>query len=286
MKRSLTLVCCAVLGQLAWGQAGLDLVSAGDALYNRWGVPFELATYRAQLTQALALWERALDVIPAEEAQVRAQVLVRLSRGYFELAEAYLAVPKEKEEAYRKGKDYALAVLRLDPEFARIEKEQGHRAALTQASHAAALFWYGNNLGRWLGYNWFQALGGGTRDVLACFTRAAELDEAYWGGGPRRALGNFLAQTPGFLGGDLDAAAWEFARAIELDPNFIQNYVDYAEVYAKPRGDRALYCQLLGRAAELAAQEAVFTAWPLYNALTLARVDKLMASPPGGGACK
>ncbi len=263
----------------AWAYPGEALVAQGDALYNRWGVAFDFASYEGPLRQALGLWEQALALGP--EGEARGAILVRLSRGYFELAEAYLTLPEEKEEAYRKGKDYALAALRLDPEFVRIEEEQGHRAALSAAQNVAALFWYGNNLGRWLSYNWFQALAGGTRDVKACFVRAVELDEAYWGGGPRRALGNFLAQTPGFLGGNLEAAAGEFARAIELDPNFIQNYVDYAEVYAKPRGEKELFCELLRQAQALGQDPAVMSAWPLYNTMALARVPGLWASQGG-----
>lgn len=274
-----------VLGAIGAAQSPGELMAQGDRLYDQWQGGFEFTAYEARLRGALALWEQALAALPAGETTLRSQVLTRLSRGYFELADAYLTTAKDKEEAYRKGKDQALAALRLDAEFLRVERDQGFRAALGMAGDAAALFWYGNNLGRWLSYNWFQALAGGARDVLAAFTRAVELDEAYWGGGPRRALGNFLAQTPGFLGGDLEAAGQHFARAIELDPQFIQNYVDYAEVYAKPRGERDLFCRLLRTASDLGANPTSMAKWPLYNTLTMARVQNLLGTAPGSTWC-
>lgn len=120
--------------------------------------------------------------------------------------------------------------------FVRVEGERGFRAALGAAGDVGAIFWYGNNLGRLLAYDYGRALFGGTRDVLAAFTRAVELDEGYWGGGPHRALANFLAQTPGFLGGDAARAGVHFARAVELDPAFLQTYVDWAEFGAARDG--------------------------------------------------
>ncbi len=162
---------------------------------------------------------------------------MKLSRAHCELAEAYLP-EGERKAAYARGEALALQALRLDPVFLRVERERGFRAALGVAGDVGAIFWYGNNLGRLLAYDYGRALFGGTRDVLAAFTRAVELDEGYWGGGPHRALANFLAQTPGFLGGDV-------ARAVERDPAFLQTHVDWAEFGAARDG--GLCCELLGR---------------------------------------
>lgn len=254
-----------------------DLLAQADALYDRWHGEFEFSAYEGRLREAIRLWEEALPKISA--AAERREVLVKLSRAWFELAEGYLAEKSEREKAYAKGKDFALEALRLDPVFREKEK-QSFRAALRESSDVEALFWYGNNLGRWLGFHYWEALTGGTRDVLAAFERCVELEESYWGGGPRRALANFLAQTPGFLGGDFSRAEREFQRALELAPEFLQNYVDYAEHWAKVAGKEELFCQLVRAALINAKDPEVLRSWPFYNALALRRAERLGRACP------
>lgn len=252
-----------------------ELLSHAEALYDRWHGEFDFSSYEGRLREAIQLWEEALPAL--SQPGDRHPVLVKLSRAWFELAEGYLLEKGEREKAYAKGKDYALEALRLDPAFLEVEKREGFRAALQKSTDLEALFWYGNNLGRWLGFHYWEALTGGTRDVLAAFGRCVELDESYWAGGPRRALANFLAQTPGFLGGDFQRAKAEFQRALELAPDFLQNYVDYAEHWAQKAGDNALFCGLLREALTRGADPKVFGAWPFYNTLALRRAAALEA---------
>lgn len=249
-----------------------EVLAQADALYDRWAGDFEFAAYDARLRGAIALWEEALASGELGD-ELRAEVLVKLSRAYFELAEAYLP-EGERKAAYARGEALALQALRLDPVFVRVEGERGFRAALGAAGDVGAIFWYGNNLGRLLAYDYGRALFGGTRDVLAAFTRAVELDEGYWGGGPHRALANFLAQTPGFLGGDAARAGVHFARAVELDPAFLQTYVDWAEFGAARDG--GLFCELLRTAVAKGTDPDVVGCWPLYNRLALRRAGELL----------
>ncbi len=255
-----------------------DQVVSADALYDRWQGEFDFAAYEPQLRGAIALWEEAL-ALGLVEGEEEAQVWIRLSRAYFELAEAYLPAVARRE-AYAKGEAAALAALRCDPVFVQVERTQGLRAALGAAQEVGAVFWYGNNLGRVLSYDYLRAALGGTRDVLAAFTRAVALDEGYWGGGPHRALANFLAQTPGFLGGDPARAGAHFARAAELDPTFVQNYVDWADYLARPRGEWDALCALLRTALDVGAEPAVGARWPLYNRLALIRAQTLRGKAP------
>ena len=264
------------LGGVAIGTPIGDRLAEADALYNRWSNGFEFVAYEARLREAIAVWEEVLMSADLGDGE-RAGVLVRLSRAWFELAEAYLSVG-DRRGAYANGEAAALGALRTEPEFVRVEAGQGFRAALGAAQDVEAIFWYGNNLGRSLNYDYGRALFGGTRDVLAAFTRAVELDEAYWGGGPHRALANFLAQTPGFLGGDGDRAGVHFARAVEPDPAFIQNHVDWAEFSAGPRRDWDAYCRLVGAALDPGAETAAVQRWPLYTHLASGRARALARS--------
>lgn len=192
-----------------------EVLAQADALCDRWAGGFEFAAYADRLRGAIALGEEALasDKLGGE---LRAEVF----RASVELAEAYLP-EGERRAACARGETLALQALRLDPALVRAEGERGFRAALGAAGDVGAIFRYGKNLGRLLAYDYGRALVGGTRDVLAAFTRAVELDEGHWGGGPHRPLADFLAQTPGFLGGDA-------ARAVELHPAFLQTYLDWA----------------------------------------------------------
>lgn len=269
------------LGLALWAsaQGGVEaLLSRAEALYDRWQGEFDFAAYEGRLREAIRLWEEALPQL-ADPAGVRA-VLVRLSRAWFELAEGYLAEGAERERAYARGKEYALRALRLDPAFREAEAREGLRAALRGSTDVEALFWYGNNLGRWLGFHYWAALTGGTRDVLAAFERCVELDEAYWAGGPRRALANFLAQTPGFLGGDFARAEREFRRALALAPDFLQNYVDFAEHWAKRAGEGELLCALVREALRREGAGRGVEACPFYNALARRRAAALAGACP------
>jgi len=257
-----------------------DLIHAADTAFSR-EHGFSLTAYRGDLEKALALYAQALPLIPRDALQTRAYVLDRLGEGYFELGTAYLTNRDEQEQAFRKGKDYSLKSLRLEPQFAAQEKES-FRAALSQATDVRAIFWYGNNLGRYLNFHPLAALSGGMKDVVAAFERAIELDETYLAGGPWRALGSFLAQVPGFLGGDRKKAADAYARAIAIGPDFLENYVDDAEYVAKANKNWSRFCAELRTVLEKSKDQDVMAAWPLYNALAVNRAQALLS----GGHCE
>jgi len=273
----LVLILCVSLGAFAETN---DRIEIADAAFDRWDGNFEFEAYQQRLETALGAYEQLLYLVPKDERQARAHIANRLSQGYFELGFAYITDRDDQEKAFANGKDYALASLRLDPRFAQVE-EGGFRAALESAPDAIALFWYGNNLGKYLDFHWLAAISGGMKDVRAVFERAVELDEAYFGGGPWRALGSFLAKVPTFLGGDMVQAKAAFEHAIELGPNYLENYVDYAEYYAKPEQQWDIFRHELSTALDLAEDPEVMACWPLYNTLALRRAEELYSSQPG-----
>ena len=248
-----------------------DLIAEADVAFDRWTEPFEFAAYQERLERAVALWEQALPLIQEDDVASRAHVLNRLAQAYFELGEAYLAEPAEREEVYAKGKDYALASLRLDPLFGETEEMDGFRAALHLASDVTAIFWYGNTLGVWLNYHQITAIFGGVLDVLASYERAIELDETYLGGAPQRSMAALIAQASFVIGKSRQDSVPHYERSIEIDPDYLESYVNYAVHYAKPTGDETLYNSLLATAMELAEDPQVMAAWPLYNELAIRR---------------
>ena len=258
-----------------------SLIASADASFDRWSGSFSFSSYETQLRQAIVLYEHALPDVSPDALQTRSHVLDRLAQAYFELGMVYLTNRDEQEKAYSKGKDFALASLRLDPAFVEAEKD-GFRVALHSASDVRAVFWYGNNLGRYLNFHPLTALSGGMKDVQAAFERAIELDPTYLGGGPWRSLGSFLAQVPAFMGGDKDRARAALESAVQIDPSFIENYVDIADYVARPAKDWASFCNEINAALAVEADEGKVAKWPLYNALALQRAHDLAEDHPCG----
>ncbi|MEW5826249.1 MAG: TRAP transporter TatT component family protein [Candidatus Bipolaricaulota bacterium] len=252
-----------------------DLLAAADAALAEAQVSFDFDAYRGQLETAISLWEEALPLLAADDRERRAHALNGLARAYFELAEAYLEAPAEREADYKTGSDYALASLRLDPTFVATEAADGFRAALYSASDVGAIFWYGNTIGQWYNYHQIQAIFSGIKDILASYERAVELDETYLGGGPHRSLAAFIAQAYFVLGKTRDECVEHYERAMEIDSSYLETYVNYAEHYAKATGRDELFSQLLATVDELGKDPAVVAAWPFYNYLALRRAAQL-----------
>ncbi len=256
------------------------LLAEANQLYDRWGGAFDYASYEADLRSAIDLYEQVLPSLPEEAVQSQSFVLVRLARADFELAEGYTA-QSDAEPLYTEGRDYALSALRLDPQFVTTEADS-FRAALSQATDVKALFWYGNTLGRVLGYHALTALMGGLRDVQACFVRAAALDPEYLAGAPLRSLGSFYAQVPGFLGGDMDQADAVLQQAMAVSSSYLENAVDWADFVLRPQSRWETLCETLNQVLTLSEDPEVMAAWPFYNERARQQAQELLDAAPCG----
>jgi len=252
------------------------LLAEAETCFDRWSGPFDVVAYEASLQDAILLWEEALPSVPEADAATRVHVLNRLSQVHFELATGYLDDSASKEAAFEAGRDTALGALELDPAFVAARQRDGFRAALRAATDVASIFWYGNNLGQWLDFHRITAFFGGVRDVLAAFERAIELDGAYDGGGPHRSMAAFLAQAHFLVGRSRSDAVVHFERSIEIDPTYLENQVNYAELYARGT-DEDLFHRLIAEALEAAEDPAIVAAHPLYNLLAIDRARRLIS---------
>ena len=273
---ALFLVLLATLPVAGAASSAEQLIAEADQLYDRWSDPFDFHAYQADLASAIERYEQALPLIRSDIPSIRARVLNRLARACFELGAAYLTDRDELEPIYERGKDYALASLRLDPVFRETEAES-FRAALAGASDAVAVFWYGNVFGRYVEFHPLTAMMGGMADIKTSFERAIELDEAYLAGGPWRAYASFLAQVPAFLGGDMTAAVAAHEKAIVWGPAYLENLVNFADFVLEPQGEWGRFCTVLDEAVERGGDPAVLAEWPLYNTLALRRAAELLS---------
>ncbi len=272
----LTAVAVVCGGALAAAQEAGELIQQADAAFDRWTGDFDFAAYQARLEAAIELWEQALPLVPAEDVAVQAHVLNHLAQAHFEMAEAYLFAAKDREAAYAAGSDYALRSLRLNPVFGETEARDRFRAALRSATDVAAIFWYGNNVGQWYNFNWFAAIvEAGVQNVLAAYERAIELDETYLGGAPQRSLAALIAQAYFVLGMSRDDAVPHYERSIEIDPDYLESYYNYAQFYALPTQQTELAASLLRTLDEKAQDPESVGKWPFYNTLAVRRAEPL-----------
>ena len=281
LKRRVFIVAITLIG-LAISVSATDadsLIAEADQLYDRWSGDFNYEAYQADLQAAITLYQQALELLADEDVDTRFDLLVQLSQAGFELGEGYLTDLDEVKAIHTLGKEYALAALRLDPDFA-ITEQESFRAALSSAKDVGAIFWYGNTLGRYLEFHPITAMMGGMRDIAACFERAVELDPTYMDGAPLRSLGSFYAQVPDFLGGDMDKAEAVHQQAIAVSTTFLENTVNWADFVLRPLEAWTTLCAALDDVAALAENPDIMAAWPFYNERALRRARELLDEAP------
>lgn len=211
------------------------------------------------LEELISLYEAALAKAPEDE-----ELLSRLAQFWYE--KAMLVPEDEKKACFERARDYALAALRTEPEFAAVEKEKGLAAAMAVATDPAALLWYANAQGQLLGMisplKAFRLM----KPVQAAYQRIVEIDPCFWGCSAIHSLGALeahLATTPVvklFFHASLEKAREYFQEAIERCPDYLENYYIFARDYAVPKKDRTLFHDLLEHVLE-----APIGDWPFWN---------------------
>jgi hypothetical protein len=195
----------------------------------------------ARLSEAVALFAKAAALRPgdarAEIPLARAQAFRAQSR------------PDEALDAWREAAAAAERALRAAaPAWAEATdrgQDPARTVALVRSTGAEALYWFAlATMGSAQARGMIAVLA--VRDAArAMMERAAELDERVDHGGPRRALGAWLAALPSAAGGGPGAAREEFERARALAPSYQLARVREAETLAVLLQDRQRFEALL-----------------------------------------
>jgi hypothetical protein len=111
------------------------------------------------------------------------------------------------------------------------------RLAVIPPQGAGLLFWTALSFGRTIESMSVFSRAGAAKRFRRALDRVITLDATYFHGMPHAALSMYLARAPGFMGGNSDLALKEAKRAIEVDPSFADNYLNYAEVLHQTGGD-------------------------------------------------
>jgi len=137
-----------------------------------------------------------------------------------------------------------------------------------------ALTWYVSNLGAYAASRGMTSLIFYRDRVTAILERMLVVDPHYLYSTPHRYWAIYLSRAPAFAGGSLEQARVHFEQAMAKHPSFFANACDYAQFYAVPKGDRALFERLLG--AVLAADSGSIADMAPEMRMEQARAHHLM----------
>ncbi|MCK6570033.1 TRAP transporter TatT component family protein [Myxococcota bacterium] len=220
------------------GDATLKLQEASDHWAKREDKNAVLA--------AISAWEQAEALDPTD-----AQIPLKLTYAYYFLANAHLVWEEDEDgmkAAYDKGVTAGeKAIKLLSPAFAeQIRNGKPWEVAIPSVDKAGlpALYWYATNLGRWATLDGITTLLSNKDRVFAIMEHCLKLDETYFHGAPHRYFGVAYTKIP-FPNGDLPRSRKAFERAIEIDRNYADTRVLFAESYASKAGDKELYLKLV-----------------------------------------
>lgn len=173
----------------------------------------------------------------------------KLMRCYYYSA-MYHGEKKDKAERVRlleKGKQYGIEALKLNPQMKQAieaEKNWEEIAGLARREDVPAMYWLGICWGRWGELKGITTVAFDIGKVKALMTKVLELDDNYGSGGADRFFGVFFMEIPKINGRDPEKAREHFEKAIQLSPDFLQNYLLFAEYYCVQEEDQELYTQM------------------------------------------
>ncbi|MCY4593274.1 MAG: TRAP transporter TatT component family protein [Bryobacterales bacterium] len=260
-----------------------DALSSGTSVYE---TDPDIDLVGGALPFSLKFLESLLDVTPRHRG-----LLVSAAKGFALYSLAYVDMPGEIliEQDFQAGKalrerarrlylrSLGYSMRALETAYPGIAGEFGqapeHAARRVQRKHVDLLYWAGAALGLSISTDPTNpALVVRLGEVDAMVGRALELDES-WDQG---SLHEFLLRLEAARPGAADKARVEssFRRALDLSGGRRAGlYVAYAESFAVPAQDRALFDELLDKALAMDADE--FEEYRLLNHLAQRRAQWL-----------
>lgn len=216
---------------------------------------------KEKLLEAIAAWEQALGCTAGTTSpdqrcsappttKENIEVLAMITRAYYAYADGYL---RGDEKAYLDFMNRAVwwgerALIAASPEFGEKMRNKGkyHEViGVVGIEGLPAMYWYATALGKWARASGFSVLVGQKDNIKATMTRALELDENFYHGGPHRYFGAFYAVAPGFAGGDPAKSQEHYDKALAIAPYFIGTKVLMAENLATKLDDEEMFDRLL-----------------------------------------
>ena len=256
-----------------------------------------IVAFRVVLGVSDNLNEKSEDAVNAFSVDLANKDLVnKLSQCYYTLADAFLEGEPNEEATYLVGKHWGLKSLRMNPEFARLEKEEGFVVAVHADTDALALYWANANWLRAAEFDKMAAIFAGVPPKSeAMALRALELAPTYIAYGPYRALGAFWGGMPrlpfGTYRKNLNKALCYFCKIVDepqlcaegqdcpdfgpFDPvanEYFENRLLFVEFYLM---EKELW-EDAARILQSVLDEPVGDKHPLYNAISQEKAQKFL----------
>jgi len=195
----------------------------------------------AKARQALDAYKRAYLANPSQE------IGASLARAYY-FAGYYVETNAAAQDSlFLRGAEIGERVLSMNENFRttyRKTRDEKRALATVEASWTPAIYWTAANLERWTNSKSMWVRYGNKGKVETYMARVRELNPNYFYGAAHRFFG--VLPTRGrapFV--NLDDSKREFAKALEIAPNFLGTKRLFAETYAVKKKDRALFTKLL-----------------------------------------
>ena len=211
--------------------------------------------------KAEALWLKRDDKASLEQAletykklslatQDNFDYLVRLTRGYYFLADAHYDEVDLKKKYWEIGTSYGEKAMATNKNFAKAmkdgEKIEDHLDKLGKRE-VPAMYWTASNLGKWAKNSGIATTLKYKNRIRTLVETVKKLDPKYFYGAAYRYFGAYYAVAPGFAGGDMNKSKKSFAQAIKIAPEYLGTYVLYADLYAVKEGDKDLFKSQLNK---------------------------------------
>ncbi|NJD62328.1 MAG: hypothetical protein FIA93_06360 [Deltaproteobacteria bacterium] len=191
------------------------------------GASGEIAFGGGSRETADALWNSREDLVKAGEAVLAYESLLkenpkdydsllRLSRLHYWIGQNL--EPTSSKEAishYNKGREYGMS------------------AAAAAPDRPGGYFFEGANLARVNNLKGTLSNLYGIRVVKKMNEKVAQIEPAYFHGGPDRFFCAYYTKLPGILGGDLSKAIAHGRKAVGVQPSYAGNHLFLAEAYRK-----------------------------------------------------
>ncbi len=182
-------------------------------------------------------------------------VLAAQSYGGYPMAFIEDDDPERAKKLYVRGRHYGLRALKLNKKFRQaLEEGKRFREAVKYLGkkYVPALFWTAQNWAAWLNLSTTEvsALFDQPK-IMALMERVIELDDTYYYGGAHLFYALYYASMPSMAGGGMDKAIKEFDKVFEIaGENFLMANLYYAQYYAAPLRDEALFDRELKKVLE------------------------------------
>lgn len=206
-----------------------------------------------KLIEAIVFYKKAHTADPGNR-----EILIRLTRALYFLADGYLTDASERLQRYDQGAYYGEKAMSLNPQLkARLESGAELIDALDTLGmdDLEAAYWTAANLGKWAKLKGTPTMLANKELLQKMLEKVNQLDETYYYAATSRYWGAFYAAAPSFAGGDLKKSREYFDKAMRIAPDFFAIRVLMAELYCPKAKDKKLFESLLKSVMEGDAQK-------------------------------